>query len=129
MKDMAIEKIFGYEQRVYQLIAPFIMNPEVIRLNGGYPFKNSEDHVWYVCIDKENMVRGFISVFNNKLCNDFTWQDLDLLEQLIRRALQDVAKGNDITFIADTNDLPLLEKLGFSILKPGVKYFKMGKKV
>ncbi len=126
---MAIEKIFGFDQHLYHLIAPFVMNPEVIRLNGGYPFKNSEDHVWYVLIAEKNMVKGFISLVGNKLCNDFTWQDNDVLEQLIQRAVMDVEKGSNITFIADSHDLPLLEKLGFSMVKQGTKYFKMSKKV
>lgn len=125
--DTRIEKVWGTDRRLYELIAPFVMNPEVIRLNGGYPFKNTEDHLWYISIKGKNMVTGFISVVNNCLCNDFTWQDKDLLRQLIEHALMDLEAGMLVTFMADASDLSLLEELGFSMQKKGTKYFKMAK--
>ncbi|GAB6122968.1 hypothetical protein [Dysgonomonas termitidis] len=112
---------------LYELIAPFVMNPEVIRLNGGYPFKNTEDHLWYISVKGKNMVTGFISIVNDRLCNDFTWQDKDLLRILIERALMDVEKGTPVTFVADNSDRPILEEMGFSVDKEWTKYFKMAK--
>ncbi|GAB6123805.1 hypothetical protein JCM30204_49550 [Dysgonomonas termitidis] len=103
------------------------MNPEVIRLNGGYPFKNTEDHLWYISVKGKNMVTGFISIVNDRLCNDFTWQDKDLLRILIERALMDVEKGTPVTFVADNSDRPILEEMGFSVDKEWTKYFKMAK--
>ncbi len=126
--DIRIEKILGTDRRLYELIGPFVMNPEVIRLNGGYPFKNTEDHLWYISIKGKNMVTGFISVVetsNIKICNDFTWQDYNLLERLIREALSDMEKGMRVSFIADAEDIPVLEKLGFTVKAKGVKYSKM----
>ncbi len=128
-KTIRIEKIWGTDHSLYNLIGPFVMNPEVIRINGGYPFKNTEDHIWYISIAEKNMVTGFISIANNKLCNDFTWQDYDLLELLILRAIADLEKGTIIYFIANSNDLPTLQKLGFMIVKPGINYFKMCKTI
>ncbi|GAB6119388.1 hypothetical protein [Dysgonomonas termitidis] len=122
-----IEKVWGTDKRLYELIAPFVMNPEVIRLNGGYPFKNTEDHLWYISVKGKNMVTGFISIVNDRLCNDFTWQDKDLLRILIERALMDVEKGTPVTFVADNSDRPLLEEMGFSVDKEWTKYFKMAK--
>lgn len=127
--EIRIEKIWGTDSRLYELIAPFVMNPEVLRLNGGYPFKNTEDHLWYVSIKGKNMVTGFISVINGHLCNDFTWQDPDVLKQLIERALEDIEKGTPITFIADNSDLSLLQEMGFFIQKEGSRFFKMAKVV
>lgn len=123
-----IEKIWGTDCRLYELVGPFVMNPEVIRLNGGYPFKNTEDHLWYVSIKGKNMVTGFLSVVetsSTKLCNDFTWQNYDLLEWLITEALSDLEKGTKVSFMAEDNDIPVLEKLGFSIEIKGVRYSKM----
>ena len=125
--DTRIEKIWGTDHRLYELIAPFVMNPEVIRLNGGYPFKNTEDHLWYISIKGKNMVTGFISIVNNRLCNDFTWQDKDVLKQLLERVFNDIEKGTLITFVADNTDMGLLEEMGFSMEKEGTKYFKMAK--
>lgn len=128
-KAVRIEKVWGTDQILYNLIGPFVMNPDVIRINGGYPFKNTEDHLWYISIAGKNMVTGFISIANNKLCNDFTWQDYDLLELLIRRIMADLEKDTVIDFIANTDDLPTLQKLGFTIEKPGVNYFKMSRTI
>ncbi|GAB6119903.1 phospholipase D-like domain-containing protein [Dysgonomonas termitidis] len=125
--EIRIEKVWGTDNRLYELIAPFVMNPEVIRLNGGYPFKNTEDHLWYISVKGKNMVTGFISIVNDHLCNDFTWQDKDLLRILIERALMDVEKGTPVTFVADNSDRPLLEEMGFSVEKQWTKYFKMVK--
>ncbi|HML65279.1 MAG TPA: hypothetical protein PKC55_10650 [Dysgonomonas sp.] len=125
--EIRIEKVWGTDSHLYELIAPFVMNPEVIRLNGGYPFKNTEDHLWYISIKGKNMVTGFISIVNGHLCNDFTWQDKDLLRILIERALMDVEKGTPVTFVADNSDRPLLEEMGFSVEKEWTKYFKMAK--
>lgn len=125
--EIRIEKVWGTDNRLYELIAPFVMNPEVIRLNGGYPFKNTEDHLWYISVKGKNMVTGFISIVNDHLCNDFTWQDKDLLRILIERALMDVEKGTPVTFVADNSDRSLLEEMGFSVEKQWTKYFKMAK--
>ena len=125
--EIRIEKVWGTDNRLYELIAPFVMNPEVIRLNGGYPFKNTEDHLWYISVKGKNMVTGFISIVNDHLCNDFTWQDKDLLRILIERALMDVEKGTPVTFVADNSDRSLLEEMGFSVDKEWTKYFKMAK--
>lgn len=127
-EEVHIEKVWGTDHRLYELIGPFVMNPEVIRLNGGYPFKNTEDHLWYISIRGKNMVTGFLSVeqgSSTKICNDFTWQDYDLLERLIREALSDIDKGTKVSFVADAGDIPVLEKLGFTVELEGVKYFKM----
>jgi hypothetical protein len=125
--EIRIEKVWGTDGRLYELIAPFVMNLEVIRLNGGYPFKNTEDHLWYISVKGKNMVTGFISIVNDHLCNDFTWQDKDLLRILIERAFMDVEKGTLVTFVADNTDRPLLEEMGFSVQKEWTKYFKMAK--
>ncbi|MFT4221464.1 hypothetical protein [Dysgonomonas sp.] len=125
--EIRIEKVWGTDNRLYELIAPFVMNPEVIRLNGGYPFKNTEDHLWYISVKGKNMVTGFISIVNDHLCNDFTWEDKNLLRILIERVFMDIEKGTLVTFVADNSDRPLLEEMGFSLQKEWTKYFKMAK--
>lgn len=37
------------------------MDPDVIRANNNYPFKTSEDFVWYIAIDNKDVI-GFIPV-------------------------------------------------------------------
>ncbi|MBD8347885.1 hypothetical protein [Dysgonomonas sp. HGC4] len=124
-----IKKIWGYDHRLYGLIAPFVMKPDVIRLNGGYPFKNTEDHVWYISLKGKNMVTGFLSVCDGHICNDFTWQDNDVLESLLEKALSEMETGTLASFTAEEHELPVLEKLGFTVVRESVRYFKMVKAV
>jgi hypothetical protein len=56
-----VERILGnMTDRLYGLVAPFVMNPEVIRQNDGYPLYNTGDHVWYIAITGRRLVRGFL---------------------------------------------------------------------
>lgn len=127
--EIRIERVWGTDKCLYELIGPFVMDPTVIKMNGGYPFKNTEDHVWYIAIRGKNLVMGFISIVDNKLCNDFTWQDYDLLKRLINQAISGFKTGTIISFMAEHSDIPTLEKLGFVIEREGVKYSKMIKKI
>lgn len=46
---------------MYRLLAPMVMDPEVIRANNNYPFKTSEEYVWFIAL-REREVVGFIPV-------------------------------------------------------------------
>jgi hypothetical protein len=122
-----IEKIWGTDMRLHNLIGPFVMNPVVIRMNGGYPFKNTEDHLWYVSLKNRNMITGFLAVCNGRICNDFTWQDNEVLEILLEKALSDMERGTPVSFMAEEYELPVLEKLGFTLERKAVRYAKMVK--
>ena len=46
-------QVQGTEKRLYQLIAPLVMNPDVLSANNNYPFKTTEQYVWFIAIDKK----------------------------------------------------------------------------
>ena len=46
-----IIELQGTEKRLYQLVAPLVMNPEVLKQNYNYPFRTSESFVWFVAVD------------------------------------------------------------------------------
>ena len=54
-----IIELQGTEKRLYQLVAPLVMNPEVLKQNYNYPFRTSESFVWFVAVDGKEVV-GFI---------------------------------------------------------------------
>ena len=54
-----IIELQGTEKRLYQLVAPLVMNPEVLKQNYNYPFRTSESFVWFVAVDGKEGV-GFI---------------------------------------------------------------------
>ena len=56
-----VRQLKGKDKHLYQLLAPLVMDPDVIRANNNYPFKTSEDFVWYIAIDNRDVI-GFIPV-------------------------------------------------------------------
>lgn len=46
LNDMIrIIRLKGKERQLYRLLAPMVMDPEVIRANNNYPFKTGEEYV------------------------------------------------------------------------------------
>ena len=40
-----IIRLKGKDKHLYRLVAPMVMDPEVIRANNNYPFKTGEEYV------------------------------------------------------------------------------------
>lgn len=47
---MEILRINGTDRRLYDVLAPLVMNPAVLRQNNNYPFKTTPRHVWFVAL-------------------------------------------------------------------------------
>ena len=58
---MDIIKLQGTDKKLYELIAPLVLNPAVLRQNNNYPFKTGPKYTWYIAIEKEQIV-GFIPI-------------------------------------------------------------------
>ena len=56
-----IIQLKGKDKRLYRLLAPLVMDPEVIRANNNYPFKTNEDFAWFVALDDKEVI-GFVPV-------------------------------------------------------------------
>ena len=54
-------QVQGTEKRLYQLIAPLVMNPDVLSANNNYPFKTTDKFVWFVAVSGKKVV-GFIPI-------------------------------------------------------------------
>ena len=128
--NWTIIKIEGSDKRLYNLVGPLVMNPDILIANENYPFRNTDHHVWYIAMSgKSRRVIGFLSVVGNHITNDYTSGNIDLLEALLEQALADQKTKTTIRFIAGVNELPLMEKLGFTVNKTGVKYYRVFKKI
>ena len=46
-----IIQLKGTDRRLYELVAPLVMNPDVLKQNYNYPFRTSEDFVWFVAVE------------------------------------------------------------------------------
>lgn len=50
---------------MYQLVAPLVMNPVVLKQNYNYPFRTSENFIWFVAVEGKEIV-GFIPLEHKK---------------------------------------------------------------
>ena len=55
----------GTDKQLYQLVAPLVMNPEVLKQNYNFPFRTKESFVWFIALENEEVL-GFIPVENRK---------------------------------------------------------------
>ena len=54
-----IIQLKGTDRRLYELVAPLVMNPDVLKQNYNYPFRTSEDFVWFCGSRKEESYRFY----------------------------------------------------------------------
>lgn len=58
---MEIISLHGTEDKLYELVARLVMDPDIIRQNNNYPFKTSSQYRWHLCLS-EGVVVGFMPV-------------------------------------------------------------------
>lgn len=130
-----IIQLKGKEARLYKLLAPMVMDPDVIRANNNYPFKTSEDYVWYIAVDGKK-VRGFIpverksktkAVINNYYIAAENTQREELLSELLSAVINDFGPENWLLYsVALVQDKETFEKFDFTSMdKKWIRYVKM----
>ena len=67
-----IMKLNGTDKQLYKLVAPLVMDPEVLKMNNNYPFKTTDKFVWFVAVSGKKVVgfipieqRGNVAIINN----------------------------------------------------------------
>ena len=83
----------GTDKLLYELVAPLVMNPAILRQNNNYPFKTSRSHVWYIAFH-ETAVVGFMPVKKGHLYysidNYFvSGDDPSVLSELLEEVIKD----------------------------------------
>ena len=90
-----IIELQGTEKRLYQLVAPLVMNPEVLKQNYNYPFRTSESFVWFVAVDGKEVVMQ-VKVGDKVIYSKYAGTDVELEgEKYI------IVKQNDILAIVE----------------------------
>ncbi|MDR1526246.1 MAG: hypothetical protein LBS46_01075 [Dysgonamonadaceae bacterium] len=133
---MEIEILQGTEKRLYDLIAPLVLNPIVIRQNGGVAFKTTRKHIWVVVISDDEKCTGFLPVqINNHIgkINNYYIKDRDgeLLSSLLKRTLEYAKKQNmkAIDIITQIQDYETVQKHGFETETQFVNYTRFRKRL
>ncbi len=126
---MIIEKLSGVDDRMYELVAPLVMNETVIRQNNNYPFKTSCKHIWFIAIDEGEVV-GFMPVKNtlreNRIDNYYVaGEDPELLTALIEAAKEEFLSDFPLTAMAHVRHVDLFRACGFTDVKEWKLYVKL----
>ena len=126
-----IIQLQGTDKRLYELVAPLVMNPEILKQNYNYPFRTSEDFVWFVAVDKKKVI-GFIPVEEKKkeyVINNYYIEsnNEDTLKLLLEKVISETNTSKELTSVTFMEHSSLFKDLGFSEEKICTRYVKMKK--
>lgn len=126
-----IIQLQGTDKRLYELVAPLVMNPEILKQNYNYPFRTSEDFVWFVAVDKKKVI-GFIPVEEKKkeyVINNYYIEsnNEDTLKLLLEKVISETNTSKELTSVTFMEHCSLFKDLGFSEEKIWTRYVKMKK--
>lgn len=126
-----IIQLQGTDKRLYELVAPLVMNPEILKQNYNYPFRTSEDFVWFVAVDKKKVI-GFIPVEEKKkeyVINNYYIEsnNEDTLKLLLEKVISETNSSKELTSVTFMEHSSLFKDLGFSEEKIWTRYVKMKK--
>ena len=126
-----IIKLQRTDKRLYELVAPLVMNPELLKQNYNYPFRTSEDFVWFVAVDKKKVI-GFIPVEEKKkeyVINNYYIEsnNEDTLKLLLEKVISETNTSKELTSVTFMEHSSLFKDLGFSEENIWTRYVIMKK--
>ena len=126
---MEIINLGGTDKKLYELVAPLVMNPAVIRQNNNYPFKTSGKYIWYLAIYEKQVV-GFIPLkpIRNGYCIDNYYikgDDKDTVDSLLKNIITDLSGSCALTAIVNKRHVNDFLENGFTTFLELKNYNKM----
>lgn len=126
-----IKQLRGTESDLYQLVAPLVMNPTVLKQNNNFPFRTSEKFEWFVGLNDEDHVIGFVPVECRRrgyIINNYYIEnkDAEVLTVLVKKVIS-VFPDKELSVVAFRDDENIFHLLGFMPDKQWTRYVKMKK--
>ena len=126
---MSIEVLSGIAPRLYELVAPLVMNCSVLRQNNNYPFKTTRKYVWYVAEDG-GRVLGFMPVkmaeTNYRVDNYYiSGDDSSVMERLLDGVIRDFSFGLPLVAIVHERHVEGFSRKNFISCVEWKRYVKM----
>ena len=127
---MNIIRLNGEEKRLYELVAPLVMSPAIIRQNNNYPYKTEKDYIWYIVTDDNDNVEGFMPlkpkisgyyIDNYYISND----NKETIDLLLTTILREFGEENEITALVKKSHAKEFTKFGFISWSELKNYIKM----
>lgn len=129
---MNVIKLKGEDKELYDLVAPLVMNREVLAYNLNYPFRTGAGFLWFVAVDEESAtVPGFMPVKPEgnkkvKINNYYVAGDNDeVFSALLEEIVCTLSTDYEIESITHLRHIPVFEKAGFYPAVYWKKYVKM----
>lgn len=121
----------GTEKRLYQLVGPLVMDPEILRKNNNYPFKTSKDYTWFIAQRGQKVIgfvpveiRGHSAIINNYYIED---GEEDQLKQLVEQAVAEFFGKKKLSSVVLVEHQAIFAECGFTPEKMWKLYIKMKK--
>ncbi len=126
---MEILILGGTEKKLYELVAPLVMNPAIIRQNNNYPFKTSNKYKWYVAIEGDAVV-GFVPLkpTKNGYCIDNYYimgDDKHTIVCMLKYIVKDFCNSCVLTAIVNKRHVKDFHEIGFKTFLELKNYDKM----
>jgi len=122
-----ILSLAGTDDRLYELVARLVMDPDVLRFNNNYPFKTTPQYTWHICI-VNGEVAGFMPAkktahglyVDNYYIRD---DDSEVLDALIRNVLSSTDRA--VTALCHKRHAETFHSHGFITCTVFAQYNKM----
>ena len=127
---MNIIRLNGEEKRLYELVAPLVMSPAIIRQNNNYPYKTEKDYIWYIVTDDNDNVEGFMPL-KPKICGYYidnyyiSNDNKETIDLLLTTILKEFGEENEITALVKKSHAKEFTKFGFISWNELKNYIKM----
>ena len=129
---MKIEKLGGTSPQLYNLVAPLVLDPDVLRQNNNCPFRTTERHEWLVATDDEGTTAKAFFPIERRLTywyiNNYFVPEQDekqILKGFVREVKRLCEKKMPVVVVALARHAKFFYEKGFSIEKEWKLYVKM----
>ncbi len=125
-----VKQVEGTHPALYTLVGRLVMNPEVLRQNNNYPFKTTEQFIWFIALEQDSVV-GFLpverrsstkAVINNYYIRN---EDPEVLEAMIVSAQRALNSQFSLEAVVQIRDENIFTRNGFCVKKIWKNYLKM----
>ncbi|WP_298073119.1 hypothetical protein [uncultured Bacteroides sp.] len=121
----------GLDAALYPCVGPLVMNPAVLKQNYNFPFRTTQAFRWFVAVDDDEVVVGFIPVERRRsgwIINNYYIKERDntVLVALLQRII-DVASEEKHTLVSISflEDRDVFREQGFEEVNVWKRYVKM----
>lgn len=126
---MEVISLHGTDDRLYELVARLVMDPDVLRQNNNYPFKTTSQYTWHICMIEDEVV-GFMPVKQKAgrllyIDNYYIKDDRhDILEALIGHILS-ASPDKSMTALCHKRHKEVFHAYGFITVTVFAQYDRM----